>query len=224
MTKIKRFDNFFNDDTLYVFDYDDTLVVTPEFEDLAIDFLKENVTIESLLNMSIKQIGISLSDLKWQDGRIYVEDPNVKINLDKNNKNWVRKGARVYLIQPDEFGLSDMSLPTRTTDLKSFYNSIQNKCIVTARPIQMREKVERSLEELELDYPKYGVHMYPHVNHYRAGTWKGNKIVELIEKTGFKKVVFYDDNQKYIKAANKVIKEVLPDFDYTAIKYRNNSK
>lgn len=221
MTKIKRFDNFFSDETLYVFDYDDTLVVTPEFEDLAIDFLKENVTIESLLNMSIKQIGISLSDLKWQDGRIYVEDPNVKINLDKNNKNWVRKGARVYLIQPDEFGLSDMSLPTRTTDLKSFYNSIQNKCIVTARPIQMREKVERSLGELELDYPKYGVHMYPHVNHYRAGTWKGNKIVELIEKTGFKKVVFYDDNQKYIKAANKVIKEVLPDFDYTAIKYQN---
>lgn len=221
MTKIKRFDNFFSDETLYVFDYDDTLVVTPEFEDLAIDFLKENVTIESLLNMSIKQIGISLSDLKWQDGRIYVEDPNVKINLDKNNKNWVRKGARVYLIQPDEFGLSDMSLPTKTTDLKSFYNSIQNKCIVTARPIQMREKVERSLGELGLEYPKYGVHMYPHVNHYRAGTWKGNKIVELIEKTGFKKVVFYDDNKKYIKAANKVIKEVLPDFDYTAIKYQN---
>ena len=65
--------------------------------------------------------------------------------------------------------------------------------------------------------------MYPHVNHYKAGTWKGNKIVELIEKTGFSKVIFYDDNQKYIKAASKVVKEVLPDFDYTAIKYQNKA-
>jgi hypothetical protein len=220
MTKIKKFESFSNEDTLYVFDYDDTLVLTPDFEELAIDFLKENVTIESLLNMSIKTIGISLSDLKWQDGRIYVEDPNAKISVQNNDKNWVRKGARVYLLQPDEFGLSDMSLPTRATDLKSLYNSIQNKCIVTARPIQMREKVERSLGELGLDYPKYGVHMYPHVNHYRAGTWKGNKIVELIEKTEFSKVIFYDDNQKYIKAASKVVKEFLPDFDYTAIKFK----
>jgi hypothetical protein len=85
----------------------------------------------------------------------------------------------------------------------------------------MREKVERSLGELGLDYPKYGVHMYPYLNHYKAGTWKGKKIVELIKKTGFKKVIFYDDNQKYIKAASKVVKEVLPDFDYTAIKYQN---
>ena len=54
MTKIKRFESFSSEDTLYVFDYDDTLVVTPEFEELAIDFLKENVTIESLLNMSIR--------------------------------------------------------------------------------------------------------------------------------------------------------------------------
>lgn len=223
MVKIKKFENFSNEETLYVFDYDDTLVVTPEFEELAIDFLKENVTIESLLNKSIKSIGISLYDLKWQDGRIYVEDPNAKISIHENDKNWIRKGARVYLLQPDEFGLSDMSLPTTTTDLKSFYNSIENKCIVTARPIQMREKVEKSLVELGLDYPKYGVHMYPFVNHYKAGTWKGNKIVELIEKTGFKKVIFYDDNQKYIKAANKVVKEVLPGFDYTAIKYKNKA-
>jgi hypothetical protein len=223
MVKIKKFENFSNEETLYVFDYDDTLVVTPEFEELAIDFLRENVTMESLLNKSIKSIGISLYDLKWQDGRIYVEDPNAKISIHENDKNWIRKGARVYLLQPDEFGLSDMSLPTTTTDLKSFYNSIENKCIVTARPIQMREKVEKSLGELGLDYPKYGVHMYPFVNHYKAGTWKGNKIVELIEKTGFKKVIFYDDNQKYIKAANKVVKEVLPDFDYTAIKYKNKA-
>ncbi len=223
MVKIKKFENFSNEETLYVFDYDDTLVVTPEFEELAIDFLRENVTIESLLNKSIKSIGISLYDLKWQDGRIYVEDPNAKISIHENDKNWIRKGARVYLLQPDEFGLSDMSLPTTTTDLKSFYNSIENKCIVTARPIQMREKVEKSLGELGLDYPKYGVHMYPFVNHYKAGTWKGNKIVELIEKTGFKKVIFYDDNQKYIKAANKVVKEVLPNFDYTAIKYKNKT-
>lgn len=219
MMKIKSFESFQERETLYVFDYDDTLVVTPEFEELAIRFLNESVTIEGLLGMSTRKIGLGLSDLKWQDGRIYVEDPNAKIELLPNDKNWVRKGARVYLLQPDEFGLSDMSLPYRTTDLKGFYNSIENKCIVTARPEQMRAKIEKSLKGLGLEYPKYGLHMYPYLNHYKAGAWKGQKIVELARKAGFKKVVFYDDNQRYIKAATKVVKELMPELDYTAIKY-----
>jgi hypothetical protein len=41
--------------------------------------------------------------------------------------------------------------------------------------------------------------MYPFTNYSRAGVWKGNKIVELVEKTAFKKVIFYDDNIKYLK-------------------------
>jgi len=221
MTRIKRFESFeiSDSETLYVFDYDDTLVVTPSFEELAISFLKESITIEGLLGMSTKKIGMSLSDLKWQDGRIYVEDPNAKIELLPNDKNWTRKGARVYLLQPDEFGLSDMSLPSRTTGLKGFYNSVENKCIVTARPAQMREKIEKSLEGLGLSYPKYGLHMYPYLNHYKAGSWKGRKIAELAKEAGFKKVVFYDDNQRYIKAAGKEIKAIMPELDYTAIKY-----
>lgn len=48
---------------LYIFDFDDTLVLNNSFEDLAIKYLKENVTIKTLLNSSINKIGVKMSDL-----------------------------------------------------------------------------------------------------------------------------------------------------------------
>jgi hypothetical protein len=51
-----------------------------------------------------------------------------------------------------------------------------------------------------------------------AGHWKGERIVEIINETGFKKAIFYDDNSKFIKRASKVVHEKLPNFDFTSIK------
>ena len=62
--------------------------------------------------------------------------------------------------------------------------------------------------------------MYPHVNHYQVGTWKGNKIVEIINNSKFDRVIFYDDNSKYIKSVNKVIAERLPNLDFKSIKVK----
>lgn len=214
--KIKYlFENYEKNDTLYVFDLDDTLVKNISFEQHAIGYLTEDVSIKEMINKSTASIGVNKSDLKWQDGRIYVEDPNKNIKV---VGNWVRKGNRIYLMTPDIFGLTDLSLPKEKLDLLEFYNSIENKCIITARSEIIREKIEKSIENLGIEYPKYGLHMYPYSNYARAGTWKGNKIVELVEKTGFKKVVFYDDNTKYLKSANKVVKEKLPNIDYKCVK------
>ena len=69
MVKIKRLDQL--GDLLYVFDFDDTLVVSPKFEDLAIEFLKEDLSIGDMLKSSVERIGVGLKDLKWQDGRMY---------------------------------------------------------------------------------------------------------------------------------------------------------
>jgi hypothetical protein len=216
ISKVKSlFESFENSDTLYVFDLDDTLVKTPEFEDFVIEYLKEEITVKEIVDKSVKTIGVNKSDLKWQDGRIYIEDPSENIEV---KGNWVRKGKRVYLTAPDIFGTTDLSLPTELLDLADFYNSIENKCIVTARSEEIRDKIEKVMKELGLEYPKYGLHMYPYENHYNAGGWKGEKIVELVEKTGFDKVIFYDDNIKYLKGATKVIKSKLPNLDYKYVK------
>jgi hypothetical protein len=215
MKYLKIFENYSKSDTLYVFDLDDTLVNTPEFEDFVIEYLIEDVSIKEIVDKSTASIGVNKSDLKWQDGRIYIEDPSENIEV---KGNWVRKGKRVYLMAPDIFGTTDLSLPTEVLELAEFYNSIENKCIVTARSEKIRDKIEKVMKELGLEYPKYGLHMYPYENHYNAGGWKGEKIVELVKQTGFDKVIFYDDNIKYLKGATKVIKEKLPNLDYKYVK------
>ena len=212
--KIKDFNTFVNQDVLYIFDFDDTLVVSPDFNELAIQFLKEDVSIKDLLELSVKRVGVSLNDLKWQDGRIYVEDPQQQIRI---YGNWVRKGNRVYLTSPDLFYISDISLPKELKELSELYKSVENKCIVTAREESLRSKVSNRLQELGLELPKYGLHMAP-VGTKNAGHWKGEMIVEILKDTGFKKAVFYDDNQKYIKKASKVVTELMPNVDWTTIK------
>lgn len=221
LMKIKKFFEFnINkiDDILYVFDFDDTLVETPEFEELAFPYLKENATVSELINKCIDEIKIDKKYLKLLDGRIYFEDPNNDFEIPKNSKYWLRKGLRIYLISPNEFSLSDDSLPKESRSLKKLYDSVENKCIVTARPEVMRTKILKNLKDLGFDEPKFGLHMYPNLNHRNAGEWKGYKIIELIEKTGFKKAIFYDDNSKYIKKAKKVISDILPNFNIEYVK------
>jgi hypothetical protein len=213
---IKNYTDFIKDvNTLYIFDFDDTLVNSPSFEELAIEYLKENLTIKDLLIQSVNRIGVSLNDLKWQDGKVYILDPDKKY---KEYANWVRKGDRLYLFSPNLFHTSDISLPNSIkSEISELYKSIENKCIVTAREETIRSKVISKLQELGLKLPKYGLHMAPK-GEKNLGTWKGEKIVEILKETGFKKAVFYDDNPKYLKRASKVVREKMPNVIWQPIK------
>lgn len=214
--KIKNYNEFTSDNVLYIFDFDDTLVNSPSFDELAINYLKEDITIKDLLNQSINRVGVTLDELKWQDGRIYLLDPNKEI---KEFGNWIRKGDRLYMFTPHAFHLSDLSLPSTLKELSELYKSVENKCIVTAREELLRDKITRTLLDLGLELPKYGLHMAPNGTK-NAGHWKGEKIVEIINETGFQKAIFYDDNAKYIKRATKVVREKLPNFDFTPVKVK----
>jgi hypothetical protein len=215
MIYIKAYENYnINKETLYVFDFDDTLVETESFEKFVIDYLNENV-IEDIINNSIDSIGVTKSDLKWQDNRVYVNDPNREINI---KGNWVRKGNRVYLVAPDEFGATELSLPTKVLDLIDFYNQVENKCIVTARPESIRQGIEKAMKKLGIGYPKYGLYMYPHIKHREVGKWKGQQIIDISKKYNFNKVIFYDDNIKYIKGAKNIIKQKCPEMDFSYVK------
>lgn len=212
--EIKKFHDYSNQDTLFIFDLDNTLVITPTFNELSIEFLKENITIENLLKSSVKKIGVTISDLKIENGKIFIEDPNDKI-IPKGN--WVRKGKRVYIYAPEIFHTSEISFPKKPSNFLNLYNSIENKCIVTARSESIREEITKKLQELGLEMPKYGIHMAP-IGTKNLGTWKGLKIVEILKEIGFKKVKFYDDNSKYLTKATRVIKEKLPNIDWQPIK------
>ncbi len=215
MVKIDRFDEFtIEQQTLYVFDFDDTLMISPRYEDIAKKFLNENLTVKDLLDRSVKRIGIDKSKLKIQDRRIFFEDPNKDY---QEVKDWVRKGNRMYLIQPDEFCYLDESLPNQVKELVSLYKNVKDKCIVTARPESMRNKIENVLKQFGLENPKWGLHMCPD-GKINAGQWKGEKIVELAKSTGFQNVIFYDDNSKYIKGAKKVVSEKLPNLNFKTVK------
>jgi hypothetical protein len=214
MTKIKNYNEYTNQNVLYIFDFDDTLVNTPSYEELAIQFLKEDVTIKDLLNQSVNRIGVTLNDLKWQDGRIYVMDINKQL---KEFGNWVRKGDRMYMSSPNLFHTSDISLPKDLKELSELYKSVENKCIVTAREESIRDKITNKLLELGLEIPKYGLHMAP-VGTKNAGHWKGEKIVEILKETGFQKAIFYDDNAKYIRKATKVVREKMPNIQFEPVK------
>lgn len=203
---IKRF-NSVESDTLYIFDFDNTLAESPSFEELAIEFLKESSTIESMLKSSIAKIGVLMGDLKWENGRIYVNDPKRTI---KTSGNWIRKGNRVYLFAPNEYSFSDVSMPSKLKELSDMYSNVEDKCIVTARPENVRSKIIRVMINLGLEMPKFGLHMFP-LNEKNAGIWKGKKIVEILKETGFKKAHFFDDNSKIINRASRVVKDQMPD-------------
>jgi hypothetical protein len=189
-------------------------VVSPRYEDIAIKFLNENLTVKDLLDRSLKRIGVTKDKLKVQDRRIFIEDPQ---RIYTEQKDWVRKGNRIYLVQPDEFSYLEESLPKQTKELVNLYKSVEDKCIVTARPESMRDKIENVLNQFGLEIPKWGLHMAPD-GKINAGKWKGEKIVDLVETTGFQNVIFYDDNSKYIRGAKKVVQEKLPNLNFKCVK------
>lgn len=211
MIKIKNYSEF---NTLHIFDFDDTLVETPSFEKVVLKYLKENLTAKDLLDKSVDFINKDIKDLKWENGRIYINDPNSTIKI---KGNWVRKKDRVYLMAPDLFSYIDESMPEKLKELSKFYNSVDNKCILTARPDKVEDKVVKVLKSLGLEYPKYGIYMRPE-NRKNAGEWKGEKIVEISKKYNFKKIIFYDDNARYIKRAKRVVEKELPNLDFETIK------
>lgn len=220
ITHYKLFEST-EDNTIHIFDFDGTIVDSPKFEDLVIKLLKENVTIRDLVNKSVNLIKVSIDDLKIENGRIYVDDPDEKIKV---KGNWVRKKSRVYLFSPDKFYYTDLSFPDKSLELSKLYNSVKNKAIVTARIKTVIDKVSEYLDKLGVDQPNHGLHCYPSRDESgsKVAIWKSKTVVKIIEDGGFKKAKFYDDKSKIVNAVEKLVKEKLPHVKFEGIKV--NSK
>jgi phosphoglycolate phosphatase-like HAD superfamily hydrolase len=202
-----------------IFDFDDTLADSPRFEELAINYLKENTSVKTLVDISLKQIKKNKSDVKIENGRIYVEDPDIQIEV---KGNWVRKKKRVYLVPPDKFYYLEESFPDRLTLLAERYKKAKNKAIVTARIKTVRGLLEKYLDKLGLEQPNFGLFMYPtkEESEFRVASWKAKTIVNLIKTTGFKKCEYYDDKSKIVNAVVKAVNEQLPEVDFKGHKVK----
>jgi hypothetical protein len=220
MKFIKFFENFSDEKTLYIFDMDDTILDSPRIEEQIYDYLNEDLDIKYFLDLLLNQINANLSDLKYDNGRYYIDDPKNKIDI--KNTDWIRKKERIYLTAPEKYYYSDLSFPKSLTEVGELYKKVENKAIVTARYEKIRYKVEEYLEKLGIDTPNYGLYCYPGINNYhkRASAWKGDIIVNLIKDNNFKKAIFYDDTSKTVRAVRKIVSEKLPNVDFKAIKVK----
>ena len=116
---IDNFKDFNSNSTLYIFDFDHTLVDTPNFNDLVIQYLSEDVS--SLLNNSLKIIGKNISDLNVENGRIYIDDENI-IYAGKDNK-----GIHIVYILDKEGNLETIPLVDLEDKVKIFLGILDQK-------------------------------------------------------------------------------------------------
>lgn len=214
---IYKYSEFVDRQTLYIFDLDQTLVESPSFEELAIQYLTENQNIGDLIKRSLYFVSKEQKDLKIENGRIYVEDPNQTI---EPKGNWVRKGLRVYMVTPNVYHFLDISLPTKVKELSELYKQVQNKAIVTGRMVDLEEKVKESLTKFGLELPNYGLFCFPSKEQTsdRVAEWKAKTIVKLLKETGFLKAKFYDDKPKWVKKVRELVAKELPLVEFEGIR------
>jgi hypothetical protein len=223
MKYLKLFENFQEDDTLYIFDFDDTLVDSPSFEELVIRYKngEDLPEIEILLKNSLKLIDKKLSDIHIENGKIFVKDADESIEVEGKGNYWVRKGGGlIKMVTPNKFHFLDISMPTKVKELSELYKQVQNKSIVTGRMVDLREKVIESLELFGLELPNHGLFCYPSKNDRtdRVAEWKAKTIVQLLKDTGFKKAKFYDDKPKWVKKVVLEVRKELPEVEFKGIR------
>lgn len=224
---IERFNmfniNMLNDKkTLYAFDMDDTLVYGKRFESYVKYLIKEYLTPEDILMKELDNVGIDVSELKYDNGRIYFDNfTNIEI---PENSDWVRKKDRVYLKQPEYFFLTDYSLPTNINNkIVDIYHNAVNKCIITARKDSLKTRIEKSLTNLGIEQPNYGLHMYPSIENKFKYQWKIEVLLKICEENEFITVNYFDDNIKLLKKMKKYFENKKPNINIYFYKVKENN-
>lgn len=184
---------------LNAFDLDETLVFNTTFEENIKHLLLEYKTPTEIFFDKINKKNINISKLKYENGRIYFNDPMNNFNIDKYDTDWVRKKDRVYLIQPDEYLLTNESLPIAVNEkLLELYNNSINKCIITARLENSKSILKKRLNELGINEPNYGLFML-NDKYSNKVKFKADTLIKLQKKYNFEVVNYYDDNIKLLK-------------------------
>ena len=177
--------------TLHVFDFDDTMFHSNNFED-SIKYLIEKLTPENILKKSINDININLKDLKYDNGRIYVDDIDQLINIPKNSE-WIRKKDRIYLTQPESYYLTEEGKPDKPNNtIIELYNSVDNRAILTARKEKFKNIILDTLHRFNIEEPNIGIFMYPDKTNIQPSMWKAHKLLEIYKNGNYNEIHYYD--------------------------------
>ena len=207
---------------LNAFDMDDTLVYGKHFEEYIKPMLvREYLTPEIILNNKLDDIGVGIEQLKYENGRIYFDDPHQDYEIPQGS-SWVRKKNRVYIIQPDVFFMTEESMPIGVhEDILKLYNDAEYRCIITARNERIKRQTVKVLEKLGLKKPNMGLFMYPANSFSYTWEYKSNKLIELQNIHNFDRINYYDDNIKLLKRMKKNLEDKgLPITFYKVTKNR----
>jgi len=212
---IKDFSRF--DNILYAFDLDNTLVQNVKFEDEIKVYLKENNSLKNYLYSELDKINIDINDLKYENGRVFLNDPNKNINI-SNNSLWVRKKDRIYITTPNSFYTQTYGEPTNVnTNIVELYNKSTYKTIITIRNNIYRSQTVKLLDKLNISQPNKGLFMYPNSKIINKSIWKSNKLIDLYES--FNNINYFDDDIKLLKR----MKKELTNYDIKLYHVRNNN-
>lgn len=182
---------------LYAFDLDDTLVFSKRFEE-HIKGLIEGKTPESMLRDALREIGKTTKDLHIDNGRVYLDDPTHRVHVSDGSTKWTRKKDRVYLLQPNEYFVTEYSLPTKAnTPIVELYNRATNRCIITSRKENVRGKLSNEIKKLGLKEPNAGFFLVPMGSRELTYKFKASILKGLLDE--FSLINYFDDNAKMIK-------------------------
>lgn len=199
---IKKFENFnINNKILYAFDLDDTLIKSKKFGDEIYKILNENKSLKDLLYSEINKIGIKLSDLNYENGKIYFLDKDRKIDL-SNNILWNRRNSRIYLKAPEDFFIYDNGKPTEINEkILKIYKKSKNKSIITIRKEIFKNYTINLMNELNIEYPNNGLFMYPYSIIKNRSEWKSSILLNLYKN--YNEINYFDDDIKLLRSMRK---------------------
>jgi len=87
------------------------------------------------------------------------------------------------------------------------YHSVENKMILTARRERITDKLIGILKKLNIEFPNFGLFLYPDRTNIFSSRWKAEKMIEISKKNDFTEINYYDDNIKQIKKISKFLRE-----------------
>lgn len=90
------------------------------------------------------------------------------------------------------------------------YNRAINNMIVTGRGENLRNAIEKRLNELGLHLPNQGLYCYPENASFNIQQFKVRTILSSIEEKGWDTVHFYEDRADWLLAAKAAVEEMHP--------------
>lgn len=93
------------------------------------------------------------------------------------------------------------------------YSSAENKMILTGRDEELRPFVEKSLKEMGIEYPNYGLYMFPGGSKSIKDV-KTEVILNTIQEHGWDEVHFYEDRKDWLYHAEGSVKSKFPNVKF----------